>query len=631
MKEQFQVDFSGSTYPAFYLTKRDEAERAILKMLESKEVFAADCETAVLPQYRHIVGSALSPHLARPRLFQFFTGKAAVVLDLMKIGELPLLCTLFQNRKSVFHNMNFDLRMLMKWYEVKYPDMECTMIQARCVLQALYPGFKSAKLGDVAEWLFGEKVIKKAGASDWGIPELSYEQIQYAAKDTVILMRIYEKLTDYITKLNLTECYTLYRKTQLLLSQMELNGISFDQELHRNHIVKWRQEMADARDEVERLTDIQGITDTKIGNWLKSKLPEDVLAAWPRTDTTDNEEDYKAGTDRLCVSADALVNYSHLEIVKPFSEFQVKKRLCTGFGMNLIDMINPATGKIHAGYTMCGARTGRVSCSNPNFLNQPNAHKDADMRKVYIASPGYEMMVSDFSQIEVRIIAEYAKEEKMLQAFEAGRDIYKHTASLLLKKPYEKVTKDERKHMKPLVLGLAYGLGASKYGHYAKKNYDLTLSLQQSKDIVWEYRNLYDKLYKWQLEQPVKCEANRYTCFAAFGKSNKLPEDRFWGASMNHPIQSAASAIMYLALLLSDKELKPSGIDYRWLGTVYDEKILEYKPEHRSFVKKVLTKNSILAYTTVMKSERTIVNLVDPLWGSNWADAKDEDKVRETA
>jgi DNA polymerase-1 len=286
-------------------------------------------------------------------------------------------------------------------------------------------------------------------------------------------------------------------------------------------------------------------------------------------------------------------------------------------------MVNPATGNIHAHYTICGARTGRASCSNPNFQNQP---RDLDMRKVYTTTPGYEMMVSDFSQIEVRIFAEYSREEKMLKAFAAGRDIYKHTAALLLNKPYELVTKEERKHMKPLVLGLAYGLGATKYGHYAKKNYDITLSEAQSNDIVWKYRNLYDKLYKWQLEQPTKCEANKYTCFAALGKSNKLSEEKYYGASMNHPIQSTAATIMYLALIICERQLR--GHDVRWLGTVHDEMILEYKPEDRELVKKVLTEGSIKAYNSIMKSERTLVNLVDPLWGINWADAKDEDKVR---
>lgn len=622
MKSQFEVTFAGQTYPAFYLTKREDAERAISKMMDSKDILAADCETAALPQYRHIPEAALSPHLSKPRLFQMFTGKGVVVIDLFKTGELPSLGKLFETRPSVFHNMNFDLKVLMKHYGVKYPDMHCTAIMARCCWQAMYPTFKSASLKDVAKSIFKEDVIKQAGASDWSIPELTFEQIEYAAKDAIIQMRIYEKLKEWIEKLNLTQCYEVYRKAQLVMSQMELNGILLDPDAHRINIVRWRQKMADARDELENITGIKTITDTKISEWLKKNLTQDLLDIWPRTEATKDTDDLK--DQQLSVSSDALVNFSHLDIVKPFAEFQKYKKLCSSFGTALLEKINPATGRIHASYFICGARTGRASCSNPNFQQMP---RDAELRKVYKVSPGYEMMVSDFSQIEVRIFAEYAKEEKMLVAFEKGLDIYKHTAALLLNKPYDQVTKEERKHMKPLVLGLAYGLGPTKYSHQAKKNYDITLSVEEGKSKVWAYRKLYDKLYKWQLEQPIKCEANRFTCFAALGKSNKLPDYRFYGASMNHPIQSTAATIMYLALILCEKHLR--GTSVRWLGTVHDEMILEYKPEERSLVKKVLTEQSIKAYDVIMKSPRTLVNLVDPLWGDNWASAKDEDMVRE--
>jgi len=427
MNKQFTVDFAGTSYPAFYLTERVDAEKAILKMMESKEILAADCETAPLPQYRHFPEAALSPHLASPRLFQMFTGKGAVVLDIYKTGPLPLLGKLFEERPSVFHNMNFDLKMLMNWYGVQYPDMHCTAIMARCCFQAMYPIFKSASLKDVAKLIFKEDVIKHAGASDWSMPELTFEQVQYAAKDAIIQRRIFDKLSEWMEKLNLLKCYEVYRKAQIVMSRMELNGISFDEATHKNNIVKWRQEMSDARDELEAMTGIRTITDSKIGEWLKKSLPEDVISLWPRTESTDTEKNFAEGTDKLAVNSDALVNFSHLDIVKPFSKFQKTKKLCTSFGMNLIHQINPATKKIHAHYTICGARTGRASCSNPNFQNQP---RDPEMRKVYTASPGYEMMVSDFSQIEVRIFAEYAKEEKMLVAFEKGLDIYKYTACL---------------------------------------------------------------------------------------------------------------------------------------------------------------------------------------------------------
>lgn len=622
MIKEFKVEFAGSSYPAFYIDTREKAEKAIAKMMESSDVLAADCETAALPKYKHIREAALSPHLARPRLVQMFTGKGSVVIDLLKTGELPSLGKLFESRPSVFHNMNFDYKMLNKWHGVKYPDMHCTAIMARCCWQAMYPVRKSASLKDVAKALFKEDVIKKGGASDWGMPELTFEQVHYAAKDVVIQMRIYEKLSEWIVKLGLSRCYEVYRKAQIPMSMMELNGFNFDVEHHKINIVRWRQELADARDEVQRITGIGIITDTKVGEWLKQNLPLEVASIWPRTEKTEDEEDWEKV--KLATNADAFVNFSHLELVKPFSRYQKMKKLCTSFGMNLVETVNPETKRIHAGYTICGARTGRGSCSNPNFQQSP---RDKEFRKSFIASKGYELVVADYSQVEVRCIAEYAGEEKMIEAYEKGLDIYKFTAAHLSGKPYDKIgdESDERQSAKALVLGLNYGLGPRKFSHYAKKQYKVNITPEQAFIEVVKYRELYPSLYAWQLRQVELCVSRRYTCFEALGKSNKLSEEKHYGASMNHPIQGTCASIMYIALIWSERALR--NCSARFLATVHDEIIIECLPKDVDFVKKTLTDTMISAYNKLMPSGRTLNKLVDPNSGINWCLAKEKKKV----
>lgn len=610
MKSKFQVDFAGSSYPALYINSRSQAEAVIDRMLESGGLIVADCETAALPQYQHIPDAALSPHLAKPRLFQMFTGKACVVLDLYKTGELPKLGVLFNTRPSVFHNLMFDYKMLKKWHGVNHPDMHCTAIMARCCLQAMYPNRRSASLRDVAKWLFKEDVIKKGGESDWSARELTYEQVHYAAKDVVILMCIYEKLSEYIDKLGLRRCYEVYRRAQLVISQMELNGIGFDIEHHKKNIVSWREKLADAREEVQRITGIGVITDTKIGDWLKANLPEDIIEIWPRTDKN---------PDRLSVSADSLVNFSHLEIVKPFSEFQKMKKLCTSFGMSLIDQVNPATKRIHSSYTICGARTGRVSCSSPNFQQSP---RDKNFRKSFVAAPGKTLIVADYSQLEVRVIAEYAQEERMLQAYEKGLDIYRFTAAHLSGKPYKEIGEKstERQSAKALVLGLNYGLGAKKFSHYAKKNYDVNLSQEKAYTEVKKYQALYSNLKAWQEKQVNMCIANRYTCFERLGKSNKLSEEKHYGQSMNMPIQGTASSIMYLALIYAEKKLRNTSAQF--LATVHDENIIECSIDEAEYVSQVTAECMTEGYSRLMPNARTLKNLVDPGIGADWSSAK---------
>lgn len=621
MIKEFPVEFAGQKYPSFYVDSKDKAEAVIRQLASKKTILAADLETMPLPEYMSVSEAALSPFLGKPRLIQMFTGTGAVVIDLMKTGPIDLK-TIFHSRPSVFHNMTFDHKMLHQHYGVRQPDMHCTCLMARCVFHAMYPDVKSASLAAVSKALFGQEVSKKAGGSDWSMPDLTFEQVLYAAKDAVIQMKMYEKLNDYLDKLKLRPVYEIYRKAQLVINQMELNGIGFDVEAHKKNIVKWRQDLVDARDEIQRITDITIITDTKVGDWLKKTLPPEVLAVWPRTS---EKIDPATGEDigRLSTDANTLVDFGHLEIVKPFSTYQKAKKLTTSFGMNMLTNLNPKTGKIHCSYTVVGAKTGRLSCSNPNIQQAPRSKA---FRATFIPSKGYEMVVADYSQVEVRCIAELANDKKMLAAYEQGLDIYKYTASHLTGRKYAEIGDDDpdRQNAKALVLGLNYGLGAKKFAHYAKKNYGVNISKEDAFDQVEAYRKLYPELREWQLEQVRICPIRRYTAFSVSGKSRKMTDEDFFGACMNHPVQGSCAEIMLLALIYAAEALKDTS--FRFLACVHDEILGECLPEDTVRVKELLTKAMLKAYTTILPSGRTIKKLVEPTSGKNWAAAKEKPK-----
>ena len=613
---EFTVDFAGSKYPCFYAETREFAEHIIDFLLKKDGVLAADTETAPFPQFRHIPGAALDPHLSHPRLVQMFTGTGAVVIDLWKTGPINLK-RLFESRPSVFHNMTFDYKMLRQHYDVVDADMHCTCIMARCVWHALFAEDKSAALDSVVLELFGQLLIKKGGRSDWSVPTLTFEQIEYAAKDAICEMRIYEKLTEYIDKLQLRKVYDLYRRSQKILCEMELNGINIDKPRHIQNVVKWREDLKDAIDTVKEVADLgeDKITDARIAKHLQNTLPEKIVMVWPRTDT-----------GKLKTDSETLMNFSHLPIVAPFSRYQKLKKLTTSFGMNLIHMINPATGKLHPTYRVAGARTGRLSCTEPNIQQQP---RSKDMRSVYIPSEGYVMVVADYSQVEVRCIAEYANDENMIKAYREGLDMYSYTASELTGIPYEVInSKDEngnkhpaRQQAKALVLGLNYGLGAPGFKKYAKKGYDVDLTDAESREIVKKYRGLYSRLREWQMEQVAACEARRYTVFTRMGKSRKLTEENYFCACMNHPIQGSCAEIMLLAICYTHEFLK--GTSARLLASVHDEILLECLPQDVDTVKEKLAKAMVKAYLEILPSGRTINKVCEPSSGLTWADAKE--------
>lgn len=606
MIDKFNITFAGTSYPCFFITTRAKAEE-VLKKLEGKTtVMAADLETAGLPQWKRLPEAALSPFTSNIRLLQIFTGTAAVVIDLHATGCLNLK-SLFEGRPSVFHNMTFDYKFLRHHHNVVDPDMHCTCIMARCVFHAIYPDAKSAALKDVVSTLFGEEMNKKAGRSDWSIPELTFEQIEYAARDAIVQMRVFEKLSAYLDQLNLRPVYDLYRKAQLAICEMELNGVHINTEKHIKNVVAWRQQLLDARDEVLTMTKLPVLTDAKLGEWLTQTLPSEVLEIWPKTEKT----------GKLQTDANTFVDFSYLEVVKPFSKYQKLKKLTTSFGTNLLSMVNPATGKLHPVYRVAGAKTGRLSCTGPNVQQMP---RSTEMRSVFVPSPGYEMVVSDYSQVEVRCIAELTNDDHMLKAFGQGLDIYSYTVAGIQGKDIKQVTKAERQSGKALVLGLNYGLGAKKFSHYAKKDYGVDISKEDSKGLVASYRKLYAGLRAWQMLQVDKCAARRFTAFSVMGKSRKMTEEDYYGACMNHPVQGSCAEIMLLALVNTRDIIK--GTSARLVMSVHDEIVLECIPEEVDDIKKKLTTAMTAAYLAILPSGRTLKGLIDPTSGANWAEAK---------
>lgn len=615
MQKQFTVEFAGTSYPAFFITERAEAEEVIRHLANKPGVLAADTETAGLPGWKHVPTAALSPHLGHPRLLQLFTGTGALVIDLFATGKIDLK-TLFNARPSVFHNMTFDYKMLQKHYDIgDTVDMHCTCIMARCIFHAIYPDKRSASLKDVAHALFGDLISKQAATTDWSTPELTFEQVKYAALDAVVQMRIYEKLSAMIDTLGLRRVYELYRKAQIVLCEMELHGITIDQEKHKINIVSWREQLMDAFQEVRTVTGLDNITDSKLAGWLQETLPPEVLDIWPRTEVTKDGRGGKLQTD-----SNTFVDFSFLDIVKPFSRYQKLKKLTTSFGVNLFNAINPATGKLHPNYTVAGAKTGRLSCSGPNIQQQP---RSADMRSIYIPSPGKIMVVSDYSQIEVRNIAEFSNDEMMLKAYREGLDIYTFTAAHLTGTKYEDIGKKspERQKAKALVLGLNYGLGAKKFSHYAKKGYDVTISPEESNALVKSYRQLYSGLRDWQQQQVSICPAKHYTAFSVLGKSRKMTEDDYYCACLNHPVQASSAEIMLTALVKTHAILK--GTSAKLLMTVHDEIVLECAPADLEEVNSKLTTSMLEAYLEILPSGRTTRGLIEPTSGVNWAEAKD--------
>jgi len=607
---QFTISMLDKTFPAYYLTTREEVDAFVPKLMELPltTLFGIDTETAALPEYITFPNAALSPNLSNIRLLQIFTGKSALVIDCHKAGMLgtlsPELLEFLSTRKFVAHNAIFDLMFLTKAGVVNM-DLGCTLIATKILTHATKPYEDGTRAGldSVMKGLFGVDVSKHVQNSDWTKPELTHEQIEYAALDPVCCYMIAELLKEGVANFKMGLYYKMLKKAQNPIANMQLIGVKIDKEKHKKLIEVWREELYTAKKKVKKITGLAEITSHTMADYLERTLPPEMLSVWPKTDT-----------GKLQTDAHVFADFSSLEIVKPFAEFQKKLKLCTSFGASFAANINPATGRIHPRFNICGARTGRISCTQPNLQQLP---RDASVRELFIPEEGNVLVVADYSQVELRVAAELSRDEMMLKTFREGKDIYTTTAAILNKKREEDVTKPERQYSKCLALGLLFGLGAKKFSHYAKKGYGVETTEEEANVAIKAFRKLYSGYRAWQLLQAETAEVNLYAK-TTLGKYRRLDPENTFGTSMNTPVQGSAAEIMLIALTLINKHL-PKGAAL--INVVHDEVIVECKESLVEQVKPIVEDCMKKAFLIVFP-KGVITGIVEASSGKNWAEAK---------
>lgn len=617
MKQQvFKTRFLHEEIQCVYFTEAEAAYQAVKKLSHSQQLHGLDTETEALPEYKHISTAALSPLLSKIRLLQIYDGRIATVFDLKFINKPEIFIPYLEAGRFVAHNALFDL-MFLKRLGVKKCNIACTYILFKILTHAIRPfdeGIK-ASLGALANGILGVPLTKEMGATDWSVPELTFEQIEYSALDAVTVLRLAERMAPAISRNGLERYWNLIKRVHHPIADMQLHGMLLDIERHRGMVVKWREDLYKAKKELIKITGLEKITSHTMADFLKSKLPNDLLDIWPLT------EQGKLKTD-----AQTLYDYSDVSpIVEPFAEFQKKEKLTTSFGMKLLQNVNTNTGRLHASYRICGARTGRLSCSNPNLQQSP---RDIEFRTNFISAPGHSFVLADYSSVEVRIAAEVSQDSRMLDVFAQGIDIYKYTAAHLGSKCIEDITKDERTASKALVLGLQFGLSHKKFGQYARKNYKIEIDDEESSHRVRAYRKLYPEFRTWQMDEIKAAAEANFTSRTPFGKLRKYDPESAYGNVLNHKIQGGAAEAILCSMVHVYNNLPAEA---KLVASVHDELIIECPDEMTGEVKEILESCMRAGYLNVFPSGKTCMpfpaghkgNLVEAHVGKNWASAKE--------
>lgn len=607
--KSFKISFGEESFDALYVKDLSKAKHALAYLASRPGPFGVDIETAAKKKYAHNSLAALSPLLSDIRLLQVFDGKFCVVFDWLVLSSHLKhdVLDFLSSRNFIAHNAIFELQFFKK-LGLKHMDIGCSMIMAKLLFHATYPtdAGLNAGLDDLCKVFFKIPLAKHVQNSNWGEPDLNFEQVQYAALDAVATLRLGQKLIKGIKKFELQRVYKLCKDAQHPITELQLNGLGINTDLHKEYIIKWRQRLYEVKKSLLEMTGLKKITGHTLAKYLEDNLDEKHLNIWPRTET-----------GKLSTDSHTFADFDFLPIVAPFSEFQKLDKLCSSFGSSLDNLINENTNRLHAQYRITGTRTGRLSCTKPNLQQLP---RDKGIRSMFIPKYGRTFLCADYNQVELRVAAELSRDVRMLDAYKKGIDLHALTASVVSHKPLEMVTEQDRQMAKAVNFGFLFGLGAKKFSHYAKKSYKVDVSEDDAEDAVRAFRSTYAGYRKWQLRQVDVCSGSR-TVRTPCGKLRKLPEDNTYGTSMNTPVQGGAAEIMLHALIYLDEYIRDSGIDMQLVNCVHDEILCECDPEEQELGKELIALAMVEGFKAVFPDGITN-GLVEVNSGINWADAK---------
>ncbi len=248
----------------------------------------------------------------------------------------------------------------------------------------------------------------------------------------------------------------------------------------------------------------------------------------------------------------------------------------------LIDATNTSDERIRTTFEQTVAATGRLSSVDPNLQNIPNRNAAGrEIRGVFMPGEGYEALMScDYSQVELRIMADLSGDEALIEAFRSGADFHKYVASMVYKLPVDQITGDQRSHVKAMSYGLAYGL--STYGLAQQ----LKIAPREAEALKNRYFDTFGKVHDYLESLVANAREKGYTetifgrrrYFPALHSTNRVAREAAERAALNAPIQGSAADIMKIAMIRAEQTLAEAHVKSRIILQIHDELVVEIAP-----------------------------------------------------
>lgn len=312
--------------------------------------------------------------------------------------------------------------------------------------------------------------------------------------------------------------------------------------------------------------------------------------------------------------------YDKHPVIPKILEYRMWTKLKSTYLDGIAPLIDSSTGRVHTSFNQTVAATGRLSSSEPNLQNIPVRREEGrHIREMFEPGDGYDLLLSaDYSQIELRVLADMSQDESFLRAFRQQEDIHARTAAEVFGVPMDEVTGDLRRKAKAVNFGIVYGI--SDYGLAQ----DLHIPREEAGEYIEKYFAKCQGV-KAFIDRTVAEARDKGYVLTSYGRRRDLPAIRSRNynlrslaerMAMNTPIQGTAADIIKLAMIRAHRALKAAGLKSRILLQVHDELVLEVKEQELAEVM------SLLREAMEQAAELSVPLTIDINTGRNWADAK---------
>ncbi|MEM1358636.1 MAG: DNA polymerase I [Bacteroidota bacterium] len=552
-----------------YRKAESPAERAaLIAKLADQQLFAFDTETTGLDATSaELVGISFSWKEGEAYYVPIPEDQEearAIVAEFAAVFADP-------ETEKVGQNIKYDLTMLERYGAPVGGKLLDTMVMH----YLLHPD-KRHKMDLLSEEYLNYKPVPIVNLIGKGKKQLSMRQVpldkvvDYACEDADITLRLYQALWPELEEEGLVELYeTIEAPLIPVLKNIELEGVNLDVPFLEAYSKNLTDQLRAIEQEIyEAAGSPFNIGSPKqIGEILFGRMEIPYKGRKTKTGQFKTDE-----ATLLDLAADH-------PIIKKILRYRSLSKLLSTYVDALPQLVNGATGRVHSSFNQTVAATGRLSSANPNLQNIPiRTPEGAEIRKAFVPRDAdHVLLASDYSQIELRLVAALSSDEGMVKAFQEGRDIHTATAALVFDVPFEEVTRNQRSQAKTINFAILYGAGSQRLMQ------QLEISRQEASDLIKNYYQRFTGLKEFMSTSVETAKEEGYAMTMLGRKRNlrdinsrsSLARSIAERMAMNTPIQGTAADMIKIAMIRIDKALREGNYKTKMILQVHDELVFD--------------------------------------------------------